>query len=473
MFFTGGNELFPICILAGGRKMSIELVHALTQLEKEKGVNKEVLIEAIEAALISAYKKNFGSADNIKIYIDRLTGDVKVFAMKTVKESVEDGHTEIEIDEARKINDEVEEHDVIEVEVTPGRFGRIAAQTAKQVVMQRIREAERGIIFEEFFNKESDIVTGIVQRTQRKDIIVDLGKTEGFLTYNEQVPGETYEFNERIKVYVIEVKKSTRGPRILVSRTHPGLVKRLFELEVPEIHEGVVEVRGVAREAGSRTKIAVYSKDDNVDPVGACVGQKGIRVQAVVDELRGEKIDIIRWSSNPQEFISSSLSPAKVIRVITNEEEKAAKVIVPDFQLSLAIGKEGQNARLAAKLTGWKVDIKSESQLRADIEQQLLNYDENYIEDEDEAEEEDEYEDTELIEEQETDEYMDEEEIDEEEKEEIETDELVEGEYEEVDEDEYKGFEAEDEKDDKENMDEETVDNRDDGKVEDEKNTFA
>lgn len=358
--------------------MSADFILALDQLEKEKGINKEVLIEAIEAALISAYKRNFGSTQNVKIYIDRTTGDVKVFALKKVTSKPENDLLEISVEEAKKIDKKLEENDIAEVEVTPRKFGRIAAQTAKQVVVQRIREAERGIIFDEFYNKESDIVTGIVQRTERKNVIIDLGRTEAILTPAEQTPGEEYKFNERIKTYILEVKKTTKGPQILVSRTHPGLVKRLFELEVPEIHDGIVEIKGISREPGSRTKIAVHSKDSNVDPVGACVGQKGTRVQAIVDELRGEKIDIIKWSSDPREYISASLSPAKVIRVDINEEEKSAKVTVPDYQLSLAIGKEGQNARLAAKLTGWKIDIKSESQLRATIEQQLLNYDENY-----------------------------------------------------------------------------------------------
>ncbi len=364
--------------------MSAELIHALEQLEKEKGIDKEILIEAIEAALISAYKRNFGSTQNVKITFDRASGDVRVYALKRVVEMPENDLLDISLEDAKKISKKLEIEDTAEVEVTPKKFGRIAAQTAKQVVVQRIREAERGIIFDEFLNKESDIVTGIVQRAERKNIIIDLGKTEAILAPSEQTPGEEYRFNQRIKTYIIEVKKSTKGPQIAVSRTHPGLVKRLFELEVPEIHDGVVEIKSISREPGSRTKIAVFSKDDNVDPVGACVGQKGGRVQAIVDELRGEKIDIIKWSSNPEEFISSSLSPAKVIRVDVNEEEKSAKVTVPDYQLSLAIGKEGQNARLAAKLTGWKIDIKSESQLRATIEQQLLNYDGNYQQDEEE-----------------------------------------------------------------------------------------
>ncbi len=367
--------------------MSAELILALSQLEKEKGIDKEILIEAIEIALISAYKRNFGSSQNVKISIDRATGDVKVYALKKVTTSPENDLLEISAEDAKKINKKLEIDDVAEVEVTPKKFGRIAAQTAKQVVVQRIREAERGIIYDEFSNKESDIVTGIIQRVEKRSIIIDLGKTEANLAPGEQTPGEEYRFNDRIKTYVIEVKKTTKGPQVMVSRTHPGLVKRLFELEVPEIHDGVVEIKSISREPGSRTKIAVFSKDDNVDPVGACVGQKGTRVQAIVDELRGEKIDIIKWSSDPEEYISHSLSPAKVIRVDISEAEKSAKVTVPDFQLSLAIGKEGQNARLAAKLTGWKIDIKSESQLRATIEQQLLNYDENYKDAEEELDE--------------------------------------------------------------------------------------
>ncbi|MCX7746888.1 MAG: transcription termination factor NusA [Clostridia bacterium] len=358
--------------------MSAELILALDQLEREKGIDKEVLIEAIEAALISAYKRNFGLSQNVKVTIDRGNGEVKVFAIKKVTENPINDLLEVSLENAKKINKKLEVEDVVEIEVTPKKFGRIAAQTAKQVVVQRIREAERGIIFDEFLNKESDIVTGIIQRAEKKNIVIDLGKTEAVLPPTEQTPDEEYRFNDRVKTYIIEVKKTTKGPQIVVSRTHPGLVKRLFELEVPEIHDGTVEIKSISREPGSRTKIAVYSKDPNVDPVGACVGQKGTRVQAIVDELRGEKIDIIKWSSDAEEYISSSLSPAKVIRVDINEQEKSAKVTVPDYQLSLAIGKEGQNARLAAKLTGWKIDIKSESQLRATIEQQLLNFDGSY-----------------------------------------------------------------------------------------------
>jgi N utilization substance protein A len=355
--------------------MSAELIYALELLEKEKGINKEVLIEAIEAALISAYKRNFGSIQNLRICIDRDTGDVRVFTLKKVRNDPQNDQLEISLQEAKKIDVKLEEDDIAEIEVTPKKFGRIAAQTAKQVVVQRIREAERGLIFDEFANKESEIVTGIIQRTERKNVVIEVGKAEATLTFAEQTQGEVYSFGERIKCYVTEVKKTTKGPQISLSRTHPGLVKRLFELEVPEIHDGTVEIKSVSREPGSRTKIAVFSRDENVDPVGACVGQKGTRVQSIVDELRGEKIDIIKWSTNYEEYISSSLSPAKVIRVDINEDDKSARVTVPDFQLSLAIGKEGQNARLAAKLTGWKIDIKSESQLRATIEHQLLNVD--------------------------------------------------------------------------------------------------
>jgi N utilization substance protein A len=358
--------------------MGAELIHALEQLEREKGINKDVLIEAIEAALISAYKRNFGSTQEVKIIFDKDSGDVRVLALKKVSANPDGAMSEISIEQAKKISAELEENDVAEIEVTPRKFGRIAAQTAKQVVMQRIREAERGIIFDTFSSREDDIITGIVNRFERNSVILDVGKAEAVLPEKEQAHNEEYRYNDRLKTYITEVRKTPKGTQILVSRTHPGLVKKLFEFEVPEISDGTVEIKSISREAGLRTKIAVFSKDDNVDPVGACVGQKGTRVQAVVDELRGEKIDIIKWSSNPAEFLSSSLSPAKVIRVDMSESEKIAEITVPDFQLSLAIGKEGQNARLAAKLTGWKIDIKSETQLRMAIEQQLLNYDRDY-----------------------------------------------------------------------------------------------
>ena len=354
--------------------MSAELIMALEQIEKEKGISKEILIQAIEAALISAYKKNFGSSQNVEVSIDRVNGNVRVYTFKKIVEEITDPLAEMPVEQARMFGPDFEIGDMVEVEVTPRKFGRIAAQTAKQVVMQRIREAERELILEEYTNKEEDIVTGIISRYERKNVIVDLGKTEALLPLSEQIHNERYNQNERMKFYVINVKDSNKGPQIFVSRTHPGLVKRLFELEVPEVREGVVEIKTIAREPGSRTKIAIFSREENVDPVGACVGQRGSRIRAVVDELKGEMIDVIKWSSNIEEYISSSLSPAKVVKVDVNEEEKAATVIVPDFQLSLAIGKEGQNARLAAKLTGWKIDIKSESQHRATIEQQFLNY---------------------------------------------------------------------------------------------------
>ena len=344
--------------------MNAEFMGALAQIEKEKHISKDVLIDAIEAALISAYKRNFGTSQNVMVNIDRLTGEVRVFTKKKVVEIPDNDLSEISLEEAKNISGKYEIGDIVDIEATPKKFGRIAAQTAKQVVVQRIREAERGIIFDEFVNKENDIVTGIVQRWEKKNVMVEMGKVEAILVPNEQVASEQYNFNERIKVYVLEVKKTTKGPQVFVSRTHPGLVKRLFEKEVPEIHDGIVEIKSISREPGSRTKIAVHSNEPNVDPVGACVGHKGNRVQVIVDELRGEKIDIIKWSEDPAEYIATSLSPAKVLKVDVNEADKSAKVVVPDYQLSLAIGKEGQNARLAAKLTGWKIDIKSESQLK-------------------------------------------------------------------------------------------------------------
>lgn len=342
--------------------MKNELFDALSQLEKEKGISKETLIDAIEAALITAYKKNFGSAQNVKVTIDRDTGAVKVYSRKEVVENAENELFEISLEDAKELDPNYEIEDIVEKEVTPRNFGRIAAQTAKQVVVQRIREAERNVIFEEYVNRESEIVTGIVQRISKGTVYINLGKIEAVLLANEQIQGETYKHGVRIKTYIVEVKKTTKGPQIVVSRTHPGLVKRLFELEVPEIHDGTVEIKGVSREAGSRTKIAVYSADSNIDPVGACVGQRGARVQNIVDELRGEKIDIIKYDEDPAKFISNSLSPSKVLKVAIKDDDKSALVVVPDYQLSLAIGKEGQNARLAAKLTGWKIDIKSESQ---------------------------------------------------------------------------------------------------------------
>ena len=342
--------------------MNVEFIQAFEQLGHEKGISKEILFDAIEAALISAYKRNFGSAQNARVLLDRDTGEIHVYARKAVSENVQDDRLEVSLSEAQAINPKYEIDDVVEFEVTPKNFGRIAAQTAKQVVVQKIREAERGMIYEEFSSRESDILTGVVQRIEQKNVYLDLGKTEAILTASEQIANEAYRHGDRIKVYIIEVKKTTKGPQIMVSRTHPGLLKRLFELEVPEIHEGIVEIKSVAREPGLRSKISVYSKDETIDPVGSCVGHKGARVRTIVDELRGEKIDIVKWNSVPENYIANALSPANVVWVDINEEEKMSRVVVPDYQLSLAIGKEGQNARLAAKLTGWKIDIKSQSQ---------------------------------------------------------------------------------------------------------------
>ena len=339
-----------------------EFLETLRELSRERSIDEEFLFEAIEAALITAYKRNFGSAQNVRVTLSRDTGTYHVYAIKTVVEDVADEITEISLAQARTIRPDYVVGDVIEIEVTPANFGRVAAQTAKQVVVQRIREAERGMIYEEFQSRESDILTGLVQRVENRNVFIDLGKTEAVLTPTEQIPTETYAHGDRIKAYIVEVKKTNKGPQVVVSRTHPGLLKRLFELEVPEIQEGIVEIKSVAREPGNRSKIAVWSKDESVDPVGSCVGYRGMRVQAIVDELGSEKIDIVKWSEDPAKFIANALSPAKVVSVAVNEAEKVSRVVVPDYQLSLAIGKEGQNARLAAKLTGWKIDIKSETQ---------------------------------------------------------------------------------------------------------------
>lgn len=344
--------------------MNLELVGALNELEKERGISKDILFEAIEAALVSAYKRNHGNTLNVRVDIAEKTGQIRVFARKDVVDEVLDEANEISLEEAHAIDPSFELDDIVEIEVTPSDFGRIAAQTAKQVVIQRIREAERALIYEEFSNRQDDIVTGIVQRHEHRNVLIDLGKVEAVLPPSEQVPRENYQRGNRLKVYVADVKKTTKGPQVYVSRSHPGLLKRLFELEVPEIHDGIVEIKGIAREAGNRSKIAVHSSDRNVDPVGACVGPRGMRVQTIVDELAGEKIDIVAWDVHPDRFIANALSPSKVVRVIVDPFEKSARAVVPDYQLSLAIGKEGQNARLAARLTGWKIDIKSESQMR-------------------------------------------------------------------------------------------------------------
>ena len=341
--------------------MNIDFLHALDDIEREKGVSKDILLEAIETALYSAYKKDFGTKENVRVEIKSQSGQVKVYALKTVVEEVENKNTEITLVEAQQLNKSYNLGDIVEEEVTPANFGRIATQTAKQVVMQRIREAERDVIYEEYKQKEGELITGSIQRFHNSNVFIDLGKIEALLPPSEQMPGEIYEMGNRIKLYVVEVSADSKGPKILVSRTHPGLLKRFFEIEVPEIFDGIVEIKSIAREAGSRSKIAVASTNDKVDPVGACVGPKGMRVQAIVDQLNGEKIDIISWDQDPTKLVANALNPAEVIHVIIHEEEKIAEVVVPDFQLSLAIGKEGQNARLSAKLTGWKVDIKNES----------------------------------------------------------------------------------------------------------------
>ena len=342
--------------------MNTELLEALNILEKEKEISKETLLDAIENSLLNACKNHFGKADNIKVIMDHDTCDYQLFAEKTVVETVEDPLEQISLDEASQLDGHYDLGDIVRVPIESKSFGRIATQNAKNLILQKIREEERKVVYDQYFEKEKDIVTGIVQRYVGKNVSINLGKADAMLTENEQVKGEVFKPTERIKLYIVEVKNTTKGPKILVSRTHPELVKRLFESEVTEVKDGIVEIKSIAREAGSRTKIAVWSNDPDVDPVGACVGMNGARVNAIVNELRGEKIDIINWSDNPAILIENALSPAKVISVMADPDEKVASVIVPDYQLSLAIGKEGQNARLAARLTGYKIDIKSETQ---------------------------------------------------------------------------------------------------------------
>ena len=361
-----------------------ELLEALTILEQEKNISKETLLQAIQDSLVTACKNHFGSSDNVEVLIDPDTCEYKVFQKKTVVETVENPVEEISLVNAKMIDSKYEEGDIVNIEVISKDFGRIATQNAKNVILQKIREEERKVLFDEYYSKEKDIVTGIVQRYVGRNISINLGKVDAMLTENEQVKGEIFKPTERIKLYILEVKSTSKGPKILVSRTHPELVKRLFESEVAEVREGIVEIKAIAREAGSRTKIAVWSNDPDVDPVGACVGMNGARVNAIVSELRGEKIDIITWNENPAMLIENALSPAKVISVIADADEKSAKVVVPDYQLSLAIGKEGQNARLAARLTGFKIDIKSETQAResGDFFDYEEEYDDEYYDDE-------------------------------------------------------------------------------------------
>lgn len=360
--------------------MNREFIEAMEQLEKEKHISKDVLLETIESALVSAYKKNYGTAQNVRVVIDPDDGEIAVLMRKDIvaEEDIEDDMIQMSLEEAHEIDPRYEIGDAIEFAVTPRDFGRIAAQTAKQVVVQRIREAERGMVYDDFITRQGEIVTGTVQRKSGETMFINIGRAEGILSANEQVPGEHFKVHQRLKVYIMDVKKTTKGPQVFLSRSHPGLVKMLFELEVPEIQDGTVEIRGIAREAGSRTKMAVYSEDENVDPVGACVGTRGSRVQSVVDELNGEKIDIIFWSDSPEELIANVLSPATVEEVIIeDEEEKTATAIVPDYQLSLAIGKQGQNVRLAAKVSGWKIDIMSHTQYEEALAAAEAEYEED------------------------------------------------------------------------------------------------
>ena len=356
---------------------STELIIAMNELEKEQGIKKDILLEAIETALVTAYKRNFDSAENVKITMDRETGEIHVYAEKDVvekPEEVENDKIQICLDDARKINKKLEVGDKVEIEQVPKNFGRIAAQTAKQVIVQKIREESRNFLFDEFNERKGEIVSGIVQKADGGTVVLDLGKLEGIMPVKEQIPTEKYKVNDKIRAYIVNVERGTKGaPQVIVSRANNDFVRKLFELEIPEIYEGLIEIKGVSRDPGNRSKVAVYSPNENIDPVGSCVGQKGIRIQNIINELNGEKIDVIEWNADPSTYIAEALLPAQVMAVDAKEEEKFAQVIVPDDQLSLAIGKSGQNARLAAKLTNWKIDIKSESQFR----EMLKNMQEN------------------------------------------------------------------------------------------------
>lgn len=342
-----------------------ELILALEELEKEKGIKKEYLLEAIETALVTAYKRNFDSLENVRVEMDHQTGATHVYAIKEVMEKANDEDTEISLKEAQKINPDLKEGDTVETEIVPRDFGRIAAQTAKQVIIQKLREVEREIVYNEFNERKGEIVSGLIQKADHNIVVMDLGKLEGVMPLKEQIPTEHYKVNDKIKGYVLDVEKGAKGaPQVIVSRSHPDFVRKLLEFEIPEIYEGVIEIKSVSRDPGYRSKVAVYSPDQNIDPVGSCVGQKGVRIQNVINELNGEKIDVIEWNEDPSIYIASALPPAKILAVDIKEEEKFAQVVVPDDQLSLAIGKSGQNARLAARLTNWKIDIKSETQFR-------------------------------------------------------------------------------------------------------------
>ena len=342
-----------------------ELIIALEDLEKEKGIKKEYLLDSIETALVTAYKRNFDSLENVRVEMDKKTGATHVYSIKEAVEKVENSETQISMEEAKKINPDISEGETVEIEIVPRNFGRIAAQTAKQVIIQKLRELEREIIFTEYNDRKGEIVTGLIQKADKNIVVMDLGKLEGVMPSKEQIPTEHYRVNDKIKGYVLDVEKGSKGaPQVIVSRSHPDFVRKLLEFEIPEIYEGVIEIKSVSRDPGYRSKVAVYSPDPNIDPVGSCVGQKGVRIQNVINELNGEKIDVIEWNEDPSIYIASSLLPAKILAVDIKQEEKFAQVIVPDDQLSLAIGKSGQNARLAAKLTNWKIDIKSETQFR-------------------------------------------------------------------------------------------------------------
>ncbi|MDO4288913.1 MAG: transcription termination factor NusA [Eubacterium sp.] len=349
--------------------MNAEFIRALDALEIEKNINKEELIEAIEVSIASAYKKNYGSAEDVDVCLDRETGEITVYATKEIVDEVENPQLQISLEEARKTDPNFEVGDTYRKAFAPRDFGRIAAQNAKQLIVQRIKEAERNLIYNEYLERQDEVLTGLVTRVERNVVYVDMGSGEAAMLPSEQVPGEVYKTGQRLKVYVLAVRKTTKGPQVNVSRTHPGLVKRLFESEVPEIYDGVVDIVSISREAGSRTKIAVKANDPSVDPVGACVGQKGIRVQSIINEINGEKLDIIKYSEVPEEYLANALSPAKVLKILVNKSEKTAIAVVDDFQLSLAIGKEGQNVRLAAKLTSWKIDIKNKTSYEKILEE--------------------------------------------------------------------------------------------------------
>lgn len=365
-----------------------ELILALEDLEKEKGIKKEYLLESIEAALVTAYKRNFDALENVKVIMDKKTGATYVYSIKEVVERANDPVQEISLDEAKKINKSIQIGDNVEIEIVPKNFGRIAAQTAKQVIVQKIREAEREILYNDYSDKKGEIVSGPIQKAERGIVVMDLGKLEGVMPLKEQVPTENYNVNDKIKAYVVDVEKGEKGaPQVIVSRSHPDFVRKLLEFEIPEIYEGLIEIKSVSRDPGKRSKVAVYSQDPNIDPVGSCVGQRGIRIQNVINELHGEKIDVIEWNPDISIYIAAALLPAKIMAVDSKEDEKFAQVIVPDDQLSLAIGKAGQNARLAAKLTNWKIDIKSESQFRQMLQEKAASENKENDENENSSEE--------------------------------------------------------------------------------------